>query len=78
MGEQDVAYNSSVEGRLTSLEIRMAVNENDVKAVRDEIKGIKDDTKWLRRTITGALITSIIIGIIGVVFALIKFVIIPN
>jgi hypothetical protein len=68
--------NPSVEGRLTSLEIRMAVNENDVKAVRDEIKGIKDDTKWLRRTVTGALITSTIIGVIGVVFALVKFVII--
>lgn len=65
---------SSVEGRLTSLEIRMAVAESDIKNVRDDITSIKDDTRWLRRAFTNALIVATVGGIIGLGFVVIQFI----
>lgn len=66
--------NTGLEGRVTSLEIRMAVAESDIKNVREDIGAIKDDTRWLRRAITGAMITAAITGTIGLFFVLVKFV----
>ena len=66
--------NTGLEGRVTSLEIRMAVTESDIKNVREDIGAIKDDTRWLRRAITGAMITAAITGTIGLFFVLVKFV----
>ena len=69
-----VQYKCECEGRVTSLEIRMAVAESDIKNVRDDITSIKDDTKWLRRAITNALIVGGITLIIGVVSAVVLFI----
>ena len=65
---------TGLEGRVTSLEIRMAVAESDIKNVRADITAIKDDTRWLRRAFTGAIITAVIGGVIGFVFILINYV----
>ncbi len=72
MSEQ--VHVGTIDGRVTSLEIRMAVAEADLKSVRADISSIKDDTKWLRRTITGALITAAIGGVIGIAFVVIEIV----
>lgn len=70
---------ASNEERLTRLEsdmmnvkTRLAVAESAIKDVKDDVKEIKNDTKWLRRAITNAMIVSIIGGIIGLFFALLK------
>lgn len=73
----------SLEDRVTELErndrdqsTRLAIAENNIKSIQDDISTIKDDTKWLRRTITNALVGGTIIatigGIIGLVFWVIK------
>lgn len=62
-----------LESRNNQLEIRMAVAESDIKKVTDDITTIKDDTKWLRRAFTGAIISASVVGFIGLVFGLIKF-----
>jgi hypothetical protein len=69
-----VPYKCECEGRVTSLEIRMAVAESDIKNVREDISSIKDDTKWLRRAITNALIVGGITLAVGVVSAVIIFI----
>lgn len=61
-----------LEGRVSSLEIRMAVAESDIKNTREDIATIKDDTRWLRRAFTGAIITAGVGGICALFFALIK------
>lgn len=67
-------YDGSTEGRLTSLEIRMAVAESDIKNVKVDIASIKDDTRWLRRTITNSIIVAIIGGVVGAAFWAIQFI----
>jgi F0F1-type ATP synthase delta subunit len=73
----------SLEERVTELErrdldktTRLALAENNIKAIQADLSTIKDDTKWLRRTITNALIGGTIVavlgGIIGLVFYVIK------
>lgn len=55
---------------------RLAVAENNIKGMQADISAIKDDTKWLRRTITNVLISApivaIISGVVGLVFWLLK------
>lgn len=61
-----------LENEMDDVKVRLAVAESNIDRVEKNILEIKDDTRWLRRTITGAIITGIIGGIIGLVFALIK------
>jgi len=65
-----------LENEVSDLKTRMAVAENNIKDIRDDIKSIMGDTKWLRRAITNALIVATISGAIGIFFALIKGVVI--
>jgi peptidoglycan hydrolase CwlO-like protein len=40
-------------------------HDHDIREVKTDLKDIKDDTKWLRRTITNALLTATITAVIG-------------
>lgn len=51
--------------RIDKLERRTDIHEHDIKDIKDTLKDIKEDTKWLKRTITAALITAVCTGIIG-------------
>ncbi|KZM54896.1 hemolysin activation protein [Aeribacillus pallidus] len=61
-----------LETDMTEVKTRLAVAEANIKDMRDDIRAIKDDTKWLRRTITNAIIVSVIGGIVAIVFAALK------
>jgi predicted nucleic acid-binding Zn-ribbon protein len=61
-----------LETDMTDVKTRLAVAEANIKDMRDDIRAIKDDTKWLRRTITNAIIVSVIGGIVAIVFAALK------
>ena len=54
---------------------RLAVAENNIKGMQADISAIKDDTKWLRRTITNVLISAPIVAVIGGVIGLVFWVI---
>ncbi len=61
-----------LESEMDDVKVRLAVAESNIKQIRDDIGTIKDDTRWLRRTITGVIITSIIGGAIGLIYTIIK------
>lgn len=72
----------SLEERVSLLErsdldkaTRLAVAENNIKGMQADISAIKDDTKWLRRTWTNAMIGGTIVAVIGGVVGLVFWVI---
>jgi predicted nucleic acid-binding Zn-ribbon protein len=56
---------NKLETDMTDVKTRLAVAESNIKDVKEDIRSIKDDTKWLRQAITNALITVTIAGILG-------------
>lgn len=58
---------SNLEVDMSDLKIRVAVAESNIKGIQEDITTIKDDTRWLRRTITGAIIGITITAIVTVI-----------
>jgi len=54
---------------VVDLKTRLAVAEANIKEVKEGLIEIRNDTKWLRRTITNAIIVSVIGGVIGLLFS---------
>lgn len=63
---------TKLEGEMSDVKTRLAVAEAGLKDVKEDISSIKDDTKWLRRAITNAIIGSVVAGAIAVLFAAFK------
>ncbi|EMI10351.1 hemolysin XhlA family protein [Anoxybacillus gonensis] len=61
-----------LEADMVDVKTRLAVAESNIKDMREDIRAIKDDTKWLRRTITNAIIVSVVGGIVAIIFAAMK------
>jgi len=61
-----------LEADMVDVKTRLAVAESNIKDMREDIRAIKDDTKWLRRTITNAIIVSVVGGIVAILFAALK------
>lgn len=40
-------------------------HDRDIREVKKTLEDIKDDTKWLRRTITNAIIMTVLSAVIG-------------
>jgi chromosome segregation ATPase len=47
----------------------LMLHESAISGLKDSIKDIRDDTKWLRRAITNAFITALIGGAVVIVYA---------
>lgn len=58
---------NKLENDVDDLKVRMAVAESNINKIEEEISSIKDDTSYLRRTITGSIISVIIACIIWVI-----------
>ena len=68
---QLAVINSKLDGYSRTQEIaRQADNRSKIN--EQDIKEIKDTNKWAFRTSIGAIVTSVITGIIGIMFLLIK------
>lgn len=63
---------TKLEEDMSSVKIRLAVAEASIKDIREDIHTIKDDTKWLRRAITNAIIVVAISGVGAILFAAFK------
>lgn len=65
-----------LEKEVGDLKIKVAVHDSDINGIKSDISSIKDDTKWLRRAITGAIITAtataVIGGIVGLIIWILK------
>lgn len=58
---------SKLENEMDDVKIRLAVAESNIKDIKEDIESIKDDTKWLRKTITASIITIVIGCIVWVI-----------
>ncbi|MEK4872408.1 hemolysin XhlA family protein [Niallia sp. FSL W8-1348] len=58
--------------RIDQLERKTDIHEHDIKDIKETLRDIKDDTKWLRRSITNALIVALIGGAVAIFYAAIK------
>ncbi|WP_306009332.1 hemolysin XhlA family protein [Bacillus sp. MMSF_3328] len=58
------------------LQDKSLLQDQTIQNMQSDLKEIKEDTKWLKRTITNAILTAtctaIIGGVIGVIFAVLK------
>lgn len=67
---------SENEGKLNSaitdihkLQVSDQLQDKEISSLRDALNEIKEDTSWIRRRITGALITAVITAVVGGVLA---------
>jgi tetrahydromethanopterin S-methyltransferase subunit F len=58
-----------LETRVGKIEERMAVAETDIKDIKDDLRDIKDNTKWILRLLIGGIVTGVVSGAIGLIFA---------
>ncbi|GGN67629.1 hemolysin XhlA family protein [Oceanobacillus indicireducens] len=64
---------ASMKNDISSLQINDKLQDQEIRTIKDTIKEIKDDTGWIRRKITGAIITAtitaVVAGVIGIAIA---------
>ncbi|WGT38231.1 hemolysin XhlA family protein [Lysinibacillus sp. 1 U-2021] len=53
-----------LETDMTDVKTRLAVAESNIKEIREDIGGIKDNTTWILRLLIGGLISAIFAFII--------------
>jgi predicted nucleic acid-binding Zn-ribbon protein len=63
---------AKLERDMSNMKTRMAVAESNIKDVKEDISSIKDDTKWLRRSITNAFVVALIGGAVAIFYAVIQ------
>jgi argininosuccinate lyase len=54
------------------LQEKEIIQDQQIKGIQETLRDIKDDTKWLRRAITNALIVALIGGAVAIFYAAIK------
>lgn len=54
-----------LEEKVTSVEIRLAVAESNIKEIKEDIDSIKDNTTWILRLVVGGLIGGVVSFIIS-------------
>ncbi|MFE0420785.1 hemolysin XhlA family protein [Streptomyces tendae] len=50
---------------IRKLQDKTLIQDQTISTLQTTLQDIKDDTKWLKRAITGALITAVCTGVIG-------------
>ncbi|MBT2661958.1 hemolysin XhlA family protein [Bacillus sp. ISL-45] len=58
-------------GDIRRLQDKQLLQDQIIQNIQSDLKEIKEDTKWLKRTITTALISATVIGVIGGVIAIV-------
>lgn len=54
-----------LEHDMTDVKTRLAVAESNIKEIREDIGGIKDNTTWILRLVVGGLIGAILTFILN-------------
>ncbi|MCM3242680.1 hemolysin XhlA family protein [Cytobacillus oceanisediminis] len=54
-----------MKGDIRRLQDKTLLQDQSIQNIQGDLKEIKEDTKWLKRTITTALITATIVAIVG-------------
>lgn len=67
------ANQTSFKADITKLEFSDQMQAQEISALKESLGEIKEDTNWIRRKITGAIITAtitaVIAGVIGIAIA---------
>lgn len=66
------AVNKRLDGHdvlIQQIRDQQLLDGHDIKNLKEDIKEIKDDTKWTRRAITNAFIVGVIGGAVAIFFA---------
>lgn len=61
--------NLKIKDDIRDLQFSDKMQDQEIGTLKDTLKGISEDTRWIRRKITGAIITAVITGLIGGVIA---------
>ncbi|MBE1555071.1 hemolysin XhlA family protein [Sporosarcina limicola] len=61
---------TKLEDDMIDVKTRLAVAESSIVGIKEDISSIKDDTKWLRRAITNAIIGLIVTGITALILTM--------
>ena len=69
MDEKDRRLNK-LESDMTDVKTRIAVAESNIREIREDIGGIKDNTTWILRLVIGGIIGAIITFLASGGFAL--------
>ena len=54
-----------IENDVNDLKINDKMQDKEISTLQATLSAIQDDTTWIRRKITGAIITAVITGLIG-------------
>ncbi|MDQ0412738.1 hemolysin XhlA family protein [Mesobacillus stamsii] len=60
-----------MKGDIRRLQDKQLLQDQIIQNIQSDLKEIKEDTKWLKRTITTALISATVIGVVGGVIAIV-------
>ena len=58
-----------IEKDIQDLKISDMLQDKEITSLKEALNAIKDDTTWIRRRITGALITAVITAVVGGIIA---------
>lgn len=50
---------------IQTLEVTQKLHDQEIKSMKESLADIKSDTQWIRRKITGAIITALITAVVG-------------
>lgn len=71
--QQNESKLSSIVSDVHKLQISDQLQNQEIASLKETLRSIQDDTSWIRRKITGALIsaiiTAVVAGIVGVAIA---------
>lgn len=59
-----------IKDNVSQLQISDQLQDKEISGLKDTLNRIQEDTTWIRRKITGAIITAVLTGIIGGAIAL--------
>lgn len=55
---------------IRDLQFSDKLQDQEIKTLKEALSEIKDDTNWIRRKITGAIITTVITAVVGGIIAI--------
>jgi predicted nucleic acid-binding Zn-ribbon protein len=63
--QQNEGKLANVEADIHKLQVSDKLQDKEISSLKEALSEIKDDTSWIRRRITGALITAVITAVVG-------------
>lgn len=61
----------SMKDAIRDLQFNDRLQDQEIKSLKETVYEIKDDTNWIRRKITGAIITATITAVVGGIIAIV-------